>query len=118
MKTLKQLQERWAVLDEKARELRWSLEGKYGSPWYINVPRAQRERIEKAHNRADKAQEAIFAWLDTHSPRSWRSGVPANWVATQLTEEDALTRGRLSVTPPVAYGGMPSDSLRFAAAIA
>jgi hypothetical protein len=107
---------RWRKASEKARELRWNIEGKYGT-WYIYAPAGQRAKIERANAAEEKAQEAIFAWLDAHSPRDWRHGVPCHWVCDQLTYEDAMTRERLSVQTPCSYGSMPSDALRFAAAV-
>jgi hypothetical protein len=112
--SLTDLQAKWRALHDKTRELTHGLERKYGSPWYIYVPRSQRERIEAAQRREDKAREAIFAWLEQHSPRSWSSGVPCYWVCDSLTEADALTSGQLTVTPPPGYGSYPSDMIRFA----
>jgi hypothetical protein len=110
------LRDRWTKADEKAAEFRFELKYKYGD-WFIYAPRKLRERMEALNASEDKASEAIFAFLDTHSPRSWRRGVPAHWVCESLTYADAMTTGRLAVTPPCAYGMMPADSIRFAQAL-
>src|SRR6266446_2437856 len=73
--------------------------------------RKAREAIDAAES---KVTDDMFALLDTVSARQWRSGVPQAWIMEHLTWEDATTTGRLSVTPPAAWGSMPSDSVRFA----
>jgi hypothetical protein len=109
---LAKLQAAWRKAHEAERELARTLQYKYTNTW--SAPRAQQEKYERVSKRSDAAMEAVFAWLDTFSPRSWRSGVPANWVCVHLTEADALTAGQLSVVPPPGYGSYPSDSVRFA----
>jgi hypothetical protein len=74
----------------------------------------QRSRCDAAIKRTDAAMEAVFVWLDSHSPRGWRSGPPAHWVCDELTLADALTAGQLAVIPPCSYGQMPCDAIRFA----
>lgn len=115
---LELLRSKWRAERGKASALRQKIEDKYGRPFYINAPWRKREMIDRATKREDKAADRIFAWLEKYSPRSWRTGVPAHWVCESLTYDDALTPGRLSVTPPCAYGSYPSDSVRFAQAVA
>lgn len=109
------LQAKWQAAHNRERTLAWSLQHKYGNTW--SAPHAQRERYDVVSKRSDAAMEAVFAWLDTYSPRSWRSGVPAHWVCVHLTEADALTVGQLAVVPPPGYGSFPNDSVRFAMAL-
>lgn len=111
------LQARWRAAHDKQHDLRFKLRYAYGDTYYIHAPKAKRDRADRASKAADFVQDAIFAWLDANSPRSWRTGVPCYWVCESLTYADAITTGQLSVTPPVAYGGLPSDSIRFAAAL-
>lgn len=112
------LQARWRKAKEKARNLAFDLRYHYGDFYFVSAPRAKREKKERASAAEEKASDAIFLWLDQNSPRSWRTGVPADWVCDSLTYADAITSDRLSVTPPVAYGCYPSDSVRFAQPVA
>lgn len=112
------LQARWRKAREKASELRYKLESAYGWMYFVHAPKGKRDRLDLARAAEDKAQDAIFTWLDQNSPRDWRRGVPCNWVCDSLTYADAITSGQLSVTPPVAYGGDITDSLRFARPVA
>lgn len=110
------LQAKWRKAHEAERKMARELEYQYGKTWL--APRGKQARYEAIAKRESAASGAIFAWLDANSPRDWRRGVPAHWVCGELTEADALTAGTLSVLPPVAYGRMPSDSVRFAMAVA
>lgn len=112
---LAKLQEKWRKAHEKERDLARKLEYTYGKTWM--APQGKRAKYDAVNKRLDAAMEAIFAWLDANSPRNWRTGVPAFWVCEHLTEADALTADRLSVVPPVAYGSLPGDSIRFAQAV-
>ena len=112
-----QLQARWRAAKEKADEFGYQLRYKYGEPAYLNAPRVPREKYDRLRNAEDRASDAIFKWLDAHSPRSWRTGVPSNWVCESLTYADAMTRDRLSVVPPCAYGSYPEDMVRFSSPV-
>jgi hypothetical protein len=111
------LKSKWRAAYEKASELRSALRFDYGEYWHIYAPKGKRDKADKASAAQDRASDAIFAWLDEHSPRDWRVGVPAHWTCENLTYADAVTRGQLSVTPPPCYGCLPQDSIRFAAAL-
>ena len=110
------LQARWRKAQEATREFSWQLEYKYGETWL--APRGKRDRLDRLRKREGEARDDIFAWLDDNSPRSWRSGVPCQWVCNSLTYADAITSGHLSEIPAVTYGCMPGDSARFAAPVA
>lgn len=82
------------------------LQVKYGSgysrEWCSKGEQAQLLKNTRTYSREC---DRMFALLDA-SPRNWREGVPAFWIAESLTYEDAI-RPRtepLSVTPPPAYG--------------
>lgn len=106
------MQARWRKAQEAERWFSHALTYKYGNWW--QAPSAKRDRMESLRRRTEAAADAIFAWLDSNSPRQWRAGVPAHWVCDSLTYADAITAGRMSVTPPPSYGSYPSDALRFA----
>lgn len=110
--TLAKLQQRFTVQNNMADALKGQLATRYGD-WHY-APRGQRERLEKFQDRASKAMEAVFVWLDENSPRDWRHGAPCFWVCEHLTESDALTMGQLSVIPPPVYGAHHGDADRFA----
>jgi hypothetical protein len=110
------LKAKWRAAFDKASALRGNLRARYGE-YHFQAPRGMRDKADKAGAAQDRASDAIFAWLDAHSPRNWRVGVPAFWTCAELTFEDATTRGKLSLVPPVAWGGVPQDSIRFAAAL-
>jgi hypothetical protein len=109
------LQAAWLKAHEAERTMARTLEYKYGHTW--TAPSGKEAKYKTVAKRADGAMEAIFAWLDINSPRSWRTGSPAYWVCTELTFEDAITAGALAVVPPPSYGTYQSDSLRFARAV-
>ena len=115
---LTKLQAKWRALNDRVRQMTCQLSYKYGSPWYVHAPWGQREKVDAMNKREDAAMEAVFAWLDDNSPRSWRVEVPAYWVCSELTLADALTTGQLSVVPPPGYGSFPCDSVRFALPLA
>lgn len=113
---LAELQARFADKHEKARSYAHELSYKYGQTW--QAPSGMRTRLDKLRAAEDKAMEAVFAWLDAHSPRNWRVGVPAHWVCEHLTETDALTAGQLVTVPPAGYGTTYDQAIRFAAPVA
>lgn len=112
---LAKLQDKWRKLNTALRAEIGYLDRAYGRAAY--APESKRRKLEALRARESAASDAIFAWLDAHSPRSWRSGVAAYWVCDQLTEADALTRGALSVVPSAGYGSNPSQVLHFARAL-
>jgi hypothetical protein len=106
------LQAKWRGLDHQVFERRFALKQQYQETWY--APQGKRTSLEALEARRDKACEALYALLDTISPRSWRSTVPCSWVMDRLTFADATTRGQLTDIPQPAYGYMPQDTVRFA----
>lgn len=110
------LQARWRAAHEKETRLRHQLDYKYGKWWM--APRGKQQQFERAQAAEGAASDAIFAWLDIHSPRDWRHSAPCLWVCDKLTYEDAVTEGPLAVVPPCSYGRYPSDMIRFAQAVA
>lgn len=66
--------------------------------------RTERARLERLEERERAVYKKCMGWLDAHSPRSWHSLVPVWSICEQLTFEDAVTDGPLSVVPPPAYG--------------
>lgn len=107
------LQAKWRAAHKKELDLSFAANHKYGT-WYIHAPRGVRERIERARAAESKAMDAVFAWLDAHSPRAWRTGTPAYWICDKLTYADAMTEGQLSVVPPPPYGYTTHEMERFA----
>lgn len=110
------LQAAWRKAHAREQEIKASLTARYGT-WYVYAPLVKREKADRLADRANKASDAIFTWLDNNSPRQWRSGVPYHWVCDSLTYADAVTHGPLSVVPPVSYGGNHSLAVRFARAL-
>lgn len=115
MNDLQKLQARWRKANESLRAYSRELTAQYGDPW--RAPAGKERQLEAKRARESAAADAIFAWLDEHSPRGWRSGCPAHWICDELTIEDALTDGTMSVVPPCSYGSYPSDMVRFASAL-
>ena len=88
----------------KRDELQRALEYRYGGEITWATP-AEKKRLERLRAAYDRASDRMYRLLEA-SPRDWSRGVPAYWVATQLTYDDAVrpTSEPLSVEPPKAYG--------------
>lgn len=102
------LHDRLRVARETLNMLEKSLAARYGwaDGWRSWLGRTDRKMLEVKRRAVTAIEDQIFALLDEISPRNWRSSVPARWVASDLTWEDA-TRPlgqALSVVPPLAYG--------------
>lgn len=108
------LQAKWRAAYQKVQDMRRAMERKYGDWWRTEATKGECDKWERAMASEGKASDAIFDWLEVNSPRSFRYGCPAHWVCDELTYADAITRERLSVTPPCCYGGTPADAIRFA----
>jgi hypothetical protein len=93
-----------------------AMKAKYGENAYtFAMNRTERTTQSKLYSRQSAASEACSAWLETFAaPRQWSSGVPAHWLYTCLTYADAMTYGRMSEVPPVAYGSTPAYARQFA----
>lgn len=99
---------RAAVLAKRAAldEMRNAFARRYGGPWLPSwLSAADRAKLERASAAYDRAGGRMFKLL-LGSPRDWRAGVPAVWVAEDLTYRDAIAAADepLAVTPPCAYG--------------
>jgi hypothetical protein len=82
---------------------------KYGfanRAWIHQLSRAEERKYDSLKKQVDKADEKMMALLDKISERDWHHGVPAHWVYTQLSYDDAVKPRStpLSTVPPVAYG--------------
>jgi len=90
------------ALSEYDRQLH-SHYGRYEKSW---LKAAQRKKLESLQDRVDKTGDKIVELIKKISPRDWMSGVPAYWIRSELTWEDAIRpKGEpLSVTPPTAWG--------------
>lgn len=109
------LQAKWRAAETAASDFKFELRYKHGDWW--KAPRVKQERAARLQAKADAAMNAVYAWLDANSPRSWHTGVPVVFVRDTLTYEDAMTSGTLSVIPPPVYGSYQSDAVRFASAV-
>lgn len=107
---------RYLKVAERREAWRHKMFDKYRTwTFYSHQLLASERKTQEAIDVAEsKLSDAMFALLDRVSRRHWRSGVPQAWIMEHLTWEDAITEGRLSVTPPCAWGTMPSDAVRFA----
>jgi hypothetical protein len=97
-----------------------ALRRKYGqtrppAAWLTRTEDRKRETLYAAQS---KAWDDMFDLLDIISPRQWRSGIAAAWVAEHLTYEDATTTGPLSVVPTPGYGSTQRSVEQFAEAVA
>jgi hypothetical protein len=110
---------RYLKVEARREKWRYDMFQKYRTfTLYDHMLLASERKAREAISAADdKASDAMYALLDEVSPRQWRSGVPQSWVMSSLTWEDATTAGRMSVTPPCAWGSSPSDAVRFAAPV-
>ncbi|HLZ30845.1 MAG TPA: hypothetical protein VKV73_26300 [Chloroflexota bacterium] len=104
-------QARYVAAQVAATEYRSALKRQYRESYF--APAGKRARLEALDARQSKTEEVIYAWLYEHSPRRWSAGVPLHFVCSRLSFSDALTAGRLSVTPPLAYGGTPGAMAEF-----
>ena len=115
MNEFQKLQARYQALNERYHEMRRELIRQYGDHW--KAPCGKQDKLAALDTRTSAAMERVFVWLDENSPRFWRTGCPAYWICEELTYEDAMTTGPLSVIPPLCWGQTPDDMRRFAAAL-
>lgn len=117
MKTFTELQTKWRTAADKLEAIQYALRSKY-TRYLIGIASTEQSKLDRARAAESKASDAVYEWLDVHSPRDWRYGVPCSYVCRDLTEADAITTGELSVIPPVCFGGTVNESRQFAAAVA
>jgi hypothetical protein len=89
--------------DDLDNELSYKYGSKHGHEW---ASRIERKKLDQLRKRKDRIGEKMFAILDKVSPRDWHHGVPAHWIYSKLSWEDAIRPANepLSVAPPTAYG--------------
>ncbi len=110
-------------LAAKQREDAYRLEvllPKYGQmrPQRGWLTRTELKKLETVRRAQDREYDRFFLLLDRIAGRDFRNGVPWVWVMENLTYEDAITKGQLSVVPPVYYGGTERGAEEFAQAVA
>lgn len=94
---------------EAARALQIQLRIKYGEGnWRQWASRGDKTKLERLEAASDKAGDKIVDMLVKISPRgeAWLSGVPAWWIRSKLTWEDATRPANepLSAETPAAWG--------------
>lgn len=86
------LQDKWRAADQAYETLERSLRVKYGPGFHPNWAKAgERNRLEQLRQRASKAADKMFAWLERWSPWDWGHGTSMFWLLRNLTEADALS---------------------------
>lgn len=108
-------QQRWRAAAEAENALRFELARKHGSVSWAR--KGDRARLDLLYKREERAGRQIMAFLDTRSLRNWRRGCPYWWICSELTYDDAVSTGRLSVLPPLAYGQSEREREAFCAAL-
>ena len=100
------LRARYLATRKKADDHEAALDRRHGPGGLRWATASERQRHDELRGRQGKVEKELFALIQSISPRSWESGVPAWWIYEQLSFEDAVRpRGeRLSVTPPLSYG--------------
>lgn len=101
----------WSAVQERRQTFSRDMQSRYGAydPPRAWMTRTEIKRLDSILTADSKRTDQMCALLDDISPRDWRSGVPSHWLMSDLTFEDATTRGALSVVPPCAYGMRPAD---------
>jgi len=103
---------------EKRTALQVELARKYGDGFRESwLTAGEARRLEGLKTRASDLADEMFAFVASISPRDWSTGVPFNWIVNELSFADAITRGALSVVPPVAYGGSTNEVEKLARAL-
>lgn len=93
----------------KAHEARTSfratLEAKHGPQYLFACSSSEDKRLDRLDAAYGRAYDRMFTLLEA-SPRNWSFNVPAHWVVTELSYDDAIRPigEPLSVVPPVSYG--------------
>lgn len=110
------LQAKWKAANEAELSFRRELKMKYGEVW--KAPRGKENRLQVLAERESKAMDKLLDWLDSNSPRNWHSGCPVYFIMEELSYDDAVTSGQLSVVPPAPYGYSNTDMVHFSRAVA
>src|SRR6185312_13336491 len=110
------LRQRYLLAEREKDNHDRAMSQKYGRSdvpraWMTNIENKTSERLSA---RLHKIEDLFLGLLLAISPRSWSSGAPLHWIMTDLTYDDAITRGPLSVIPPCAFASSAADLKRFA----
>jgi hypothetical protein len=109
------LQRRWIDAYGEYETMRWRLREKYGPhTWDYHYSAAERRKLDSLSRRMDRLVASMYRLLSRISPRDWSHVVPTRWVMSELSFEDAITDGAMSVIPNPAYGYTREDARRFA----
>jgi hypothetical protein len=112
------LQARAKATADQCRDYAIDLRVKYGDAYYRGwIGGKEKRRLDQLQRADTRETDRFVAFLVTIQGRDFRRGVPQHWLLDNLTYADAITTGKLSQTPPPAYGYSIGDSQRFAAAI-
>lgn len=105
------------VTAQAVRDFRLTLAVRYGGNVHY-ASATEKRQLEKLEQTARRKEQIFVDLVQIISPRDWTRGVPAHWVISSLTVDDAITAGQLTVIPPPAWGYTDQDSRVFAQAIA
>jgi hypothetical protein len=113
------IKRRYAKVQERMAAFNEMLYERYKIP---NPPRgwlrdSENRKKDEIRERESEIEDEFFNLLDQISPRSWRSGISAAWTINNLTYDDAVTEGPLSMLPEPGYGSSESDARLFAEAV-
>lgn len=101
------LRARYAELTRKWGEQDIAMRVKYGSGYNESwLKRSEALVLVKLRNACLAVGDMLFAHVQAISPRNWSRNVPAYWVRSELTYEDAVRplNEPLSVVPPLSHG--------------
>lgn len=99
---------------ERAEKVRAHTRARCGE-WRVTLMnRGEEETLRRALAAEDRALDRVLTVLGEVSPRDFRGSCPVGFIGADLTWEDAITDGPLSVIPPAPYGRRQADMERFA----
>lgn len=87
--------------------VRSDLAARYGAEYLDSwLKPGERSALARCRAALEKSGDALFAHVQSFSPRDWSYGVPVSWVREELTFEDAARPlgEPLSVVPPLSFG--------------
>ena len=75
----------------KSDALKAEFSDRYGGEWKRDwLTDSEQKKLNAAKDSVDAAVDSFFDFLDTLSPRNWRSGVPWLWVVEELKFAEAV----------------------------
>ena len=102
------LQDKWRVADDAYETWKRSLRVKYGPGFDLTWAKTgEKNRLEQLHQRASRAADKVFVWLDRWSPWDWGHGTSMFWILNNVTEADALSPGPMMLPAASAGYGSP-----------